>query len=299
MRRPVLAPLLFVLLPAMPLAAQDPAERADSLYIEEVERGESPYKVLHAEPLYIDLIRDLGARKGEAEWNVGVGLTDRAGFDQYEFLVEYEFAPIDRLGLEVELPFLITSRGTGSEAVPASRLESLKLAAQRTVVVSERAQASLALGYIHQFLIRPFSEIGERSFFKGNLFNPFMVTAKRFGRQEHLLWYGGLRLEQRYGEGWGRLNFESNLNLHHMVTGTRNFVGLEVNTGLENGRFNATLRPQMRVSMADNLLVGVVTGIPVQRENERLSFFMRLIYEPGHRSPRGRTPGAPAHLRTH
>jgi hypothetical protein len=28
-------------------------------------------KILHAEPLYIDLIRGLGARKGEREWNVG------------------------------------------------------------------------------------------------------------------------------------------------------------------------------------------------------------------------------------
>jgi hypothetical protein len=27
-----------------------------------------PDKVLHAELLYIDLIRDLGARKGEKEW---------------------------------------------------------------------------------------------------------------------------------------------------------------------------------------------------------------------------------------
>ena len=33
-----------------------------------------PPKVDHAEPLYIDLMRDLGARKGEAEINVGFGL---------------------------------------------------------------------------------------------------------------------------------------------------------------------------------------------------------------------------------
>ncbi|GCC52860.1 hypothetical protein SanaruYs_30990 [Chryseotalea sanaruensis] len=34
-------------------------------------------KIDHAEPLYIDLIRDLGARKGEREWNVGLGMTDK------------------------------------------------------------------------------------------------------------------------------------------------------------------------------------------------------------------------------
>ena len=64
-------------------------------------------KVLHAEPLYIDLIRDLGARKGEKEWNVGMGMTDRLSYDSYEFLVEYEWAPINRLGLEIEVPVTI------------------------------------------------------------------------------------------------------------------------------------------------------------------------------------------------
>jgi hypothetical protein len=39
----------------------------------------------------------------------------------------------------------------------------------------------------------------------------------------------------------------------------------------------------MRVGIADNLLIGIVTGIPIKRENERLSTFLRLIYEPGHK----------------
>ena len=37
----------------------------DLLYIQQVEDHKESDKVLHAEPLYIDLIRDLGARKGE------------------------------------------------------------------------------------------------------------------------------------------------------------------------------------------------------------------------------------------
>lgn len=31
-------------------------------------------KIKHAEPLYLDLMRDLGARKGEAEFNIGYGM---------------------------------------------------------------------------------------------------------------------------------------------------------------------------------------------------------------------------------
>jgi hypothetical protein len=38
----------------------------------------------------------------------------------------------------------------------------------------------------------------------------------------------------------------------------------------------------MRVVITDNLLVGIVTGIPINRENQRFSSFLRLIYEPSH-----------------
>jgi hypothetical protein len=44
-----------------------------------------------------------------------------------------------------------------------------------------------------------------------------------------------------------------------------------------------TIRPQMRLGIADNLLIGIVGGIPVSRENERLSSFVRLIWEPAHK----------------
>jgi|GEM_PF-3306464 hypothetical protein len=55
----------------------------DSIYIQQIEDSDKPFKVLHAEPLFIDLIRDLGARKGERKWNVGFGLTDNLKFDTH------------------------------------------------------------------------------------------------------------------------------------------------------------------------------------------------------------------------
>ncbi len=86
--------LLLTLTTFQSITAQTDQEQAkataDSLYIEEVENKKDPHKVLHAEPLYIDLIRDLGARKGEKEWNIGLGLTDNNLYDQYTALVEYE-----------------------------------------------------------------------------------------------------------------------------------------------------------------------------------------------------------------
>lgn len=86
----------------------------DSVFIGEIEnRPGLKAKVLHAEPLYIDLIRDLGARKGEKEWNYGFGMKTDRNFDEFEALVEYEWAPMDRLGLEIELP--LTFYGPSSE----------------------------------------------------------------------------------------------------------------------------------------------------------------------------------------
>lgn len=119
-------------------------ETKDSLYIEEVENKKTPYKVLHAEPLFIDLIRDLGARKGEKEWNIGLGLTDNNTFDRYTALVEYEWAPIDRLGLEVELPFSIYYPTIVNTTSPSNKLNSFKLAAQYSFYVSEKHKTSMA-----------------------------------------------------------------------------------------------------------------------------------------------------------
>jgi hypothetical protein len=258
----------------------------DSLFIQEVEnpKGKNlPDKVLHAEPLYIDLIRDLGARKGEKEWNVGLGILDNTGnYDEYEALVEYEWAPINRLGLEIELPFSFYKARNGSESTPGSRLNSLKLAAQYTFFVSEKISTSLAVGYLHEFEFTEFRSYGRERFFEGNLYNPFFIAAKRWGNNFHTLLYTGPQVLRYFGEDQAKVNWQINSNFHYMIPGTRNFIGIELNKDVFEERFEMTVRPQMRVGLADNLLVGIVTGIPVNRASERFSSFIRLIYEPRH-----------------
>jgi hypothetical protein len=255
--------------------------RADSLFIAEVQDSKPSDKVLHAEPLFIDLIRDLGARKGEAEWNVGFGLTDRNTYDRYSFLVEYEWAPIDRLGLEIEVPMTFYSPTNGGQNIPSNRVESLKLAAQYSFFVSEELAASLAVGYINELEFVDIDKLGSESLLKGNLFNPFFVAAKRWGNNFHTLLYTGARLDQRFG---GNLDaaWEIHTSLHYMITGTRNFIGLEMNKLVQHGTFDIVLRPQMRLGIDDYLMIGIVAGVPVNRSSERLGLFSRLIYEPSH-----------------
>jgi hypothetical protein len=256
----------------------------DSLFIEEVEKPKTSLKpkVLHAEPLFIDLIRDLGARKGEKEWNVGFGMQDKRRYDEFHALIEYEWAPIDRLGLEVELPLSLYSfrNGNAEGLIPSNKLESLKVAGQYTFLVSEKNNTSLAFGYIHEFQLVDFEQIREMNAFKGNLFNPFFVAAKRWGSNYHTLIYTGPRIEKAYGRK-AEVGFEANYNLHYMVSGTRNFIGIEVNQEFVNGKSIATLRPQMRLGLAENLMIGIVSTIPVLQPDAGLGSFVRIIYEPG------------------
>lgn len=264
--------------------AQVTPEEKDSIYIEEVENKRKPDKVLHAEPLYIDLIRDLGARKGEKEWNIGLGLTDNYKFDSYEALVEYEWAPIDRLGLEVEMPFTFYSpiNGTKRDSVPSNQLNSLKLAAQWSFYVNEKRATSMALGYINEFELSTFNDFGN-PFISGNVYNPFFVIAKRWGNNFHTLLYTGPMIVQHFETNEFHSSYDINSNVHYMISGTRNFIGIEFNKSFAPNDFDMTIRPQMRLGIADNLLIGIVAGIPVERENEGISTFARLIWEPKHK----------------
>lgn len=254
----------------------------DSLYIQEIEDKHEPDKVLHAEPLYIDLIRDLGARKGEKEWNIGFGITDNENYDEYETLIEYEWAPVNRLGLEVELPFSIYYPVGENGNAPGSKLNSLKLAAQYSFFVSEKHKTSLAIGYIHEFELVEFDDYGTERLFEGNIYNPFFIAAKRWGNNFHTLVYTGPAIERPINGNSTHTSWQINSNVHYMITGTRNFLGIEFNKTVEEDDFDMTIRPQMRIGIADNLLIGIVTGIPIKRENQRFSSFLRLIYEPGH-----------------
>lgn len=243
-----------------------------------------PAKVEHAEPLFIDLIRDLGARKGEREWNLGLGMTDNLSFDTYEALVEYEWAPINRLGLEVEFPFTFYAPGSGSQSsdIPSNRLNSIKVATQWSFFVNERLATSMAVGYINEFELSDFKSFGSPLVI-GNVYNPFLVVAKRWGSQFHSLIYTGPMIAQHFETNEFHTTYDINTSFHYMIAGTRNFIGVEFNKTFDNDDFDMTIRPQMRVGVIDNLLVGIIAGIPVNRENERLSSFLRLIWEPKHK----------------
>ncbi len=240
-----------------------------------------PAKVRHAEPLFIDLIRDLGAHRGEREWNIGFGLSDQTRFDRYEALVEYEWAPVHRLGLEVEVPMTFYP-GTATGPAPSNRIEGLKSAVQWTLAVRRRSRTSFALGYINTLRLPHRHELSAARPLQGLQHNPFLVGARQLSANWHSLLLAGPRLSQSFHGERRPPAFDLNASVHYMLE-SRNFVGVEVNKTWQSGDADLTLRPQMRLAINDRFLVGILTGIPVQRDRERLSTFVRLIYEPRHR----------------
>lgn len=246
-----------------------------------LDEKEDPIKIEHAEPLFIDLIRDLGARRGEREWNVGLGLTDQHSKDEYSMLIEYEWAPINRLGLEVELPFSFYSGTSESNVEESHRLNCFKTAAQYTFLVQPIWRTSLALGYINELELTDFKSFSNPRFI-GNTFNPFLVGAKRWGQQWHSLIYTGPSFQRHFEHASWNRSYEVNSSLHYLIPTTRNFVGLEMNTVFFDQKQHVVLRPQMRLAVVDNVMVGILAGIPTAKKMERFSAFMRLIWEPKH-----------------
>lgn len=246
---------------------------------------ELPEKIKHAEPLFIDLIRDLGARQGEEEWNIGIGLTDESIRDNYTFLIEYEWAPIDRLGLELELPFTFYSLNQNTDIgsnLALNQLNAFKAAIQYTFLVEPTWQTSLALGYIHELKFHPFANWSSGQFFKGNLYNPFFVAAKAWSQEWHSLIYTGPKFSQLSSGNWLSPEYEINTSVHYLLPESRNFIGVEINQNFSQQGWNMVIRPQMRLNINEQLLLGLAVGIPITRSEERLSTFIRLIYEPPH-----------------
>ncbi len=283
--------MVLIFLPVLGSAQNVDSLRAekeflDSLFISQVEDAKGSDKVLHAEPLYIDLIRDLGARKGEKEWNIGMGITDNLRYDTYQGLVEYEWAPANRLGLEVELPFTIVApnRNQNKDSIPGSKLNGIKTAVQWSFFVKEKWKTSMALGYINELEMNQFNRWSNASFFTGNVYNPFFVAAKRWGNNWHTLLYTGPLITQHFKDNSFTWQYQINSNFHYMIPGTRNFVGIEFNKQMFKGDFDMVIRPQLRLQITEHTLIGIVAGVPIEREDERFSAFARLIYEPPHRT---------------
>jgi len=252
--------------------------------IQAMAQSDTILKIHHAEPLYMDLIRDLGARKGEKEWNVGGAIQDERQYISYTGFIEYEFSPLNRWGLEVEVPFSFyqsVNTEKANEEMPRHRVEGIKTAAQYTFWVSGKQRLSMAAGYMNELKLHSFATISDRrDVIKGNTYSPFLIVGKRWGPHFHSLLYTGPVWEQNFSDGIIESSFQLNTSVHYVIPGTPHFIGMELNQEFGANISASVLRPQAKVKISQGLYLGILTGIPLSFENQRMSFMMRVIYEP-------------------
>ena len=236
-------------------------------------------KVSHAEPLYNDLVRDLGARKGEKELNAAYDFKKMKNYNENAFLVEYEFAPINRLGLEIEADFSFFNRTNNTGEVPNNKLENLRFSTQYSFFVSTKLKTTLAVGYTQIIEFNDFKNYGKSKLITGTVYNPFFVAAKRFHENFHTIIYTSPLIEHDFDTNKIVLNWQINTSFLYTIPQTKHFVGFEFNHEIIDRKYELTIRPQIKLKMNEKLALGFVAGIPVNKANENWSSFCRMIYE--------------------
>lgn len=227
-----------------------------------------PVKVFHAEPLFMDLVRDLGGRKGEKEVNVAADFSHFKEYNHYMMLAEYEFVPVNRLGVEAETDFSFfhfRQNNTEERMLLVSKLECLRLSLQYSFLVLEKHKTTLAVGY---------TQIIEGS--EGLVYNPFFIGAKRWGERLHSLIYVSPLFEKSFN---ATINLQVNTSLHYAVFRQKHFVGVEINKEIHLGKMEMTIRPQVKVKISHNLAVGAAVGFLKNKGQKNESMFFRVIYE--------------------
>ncbi|MBN9293852.1 MAG: phosphoribosylformylglycinamidine synthase [Flavobacteriia bacterium] len=237
-------------------------------------------KVSHAEPLYFDLVRDLGARKGEKEFNAGFDFSNFRHYNKNAFLVEYEFAPINRLGFEVEADFSFFKRAAQNAEIPDNKLECLRFSTQYSFFISTRLKTTLAVGYTQLVEFTDFRHFGKNNLVTGTAYNPFFIAAKRWGENFHTLIYASPLLEHDFATNKLAVNWQINSSFLYTIPHTKHFIGVELNKEINNGKFEITIRPQVKIKLSKKMAIGLITGIPINKKNESYNSFLRIIYEP-------------------
>ena len=214
-------------------------------------------EIIIPEPMVFDLVRGLGAKRGELEANVLVRVPVRDS-DSRELMwaPEIEWALADDLALEFELPF------EGDE------LEAFKFAGQYTFgAVSRR-------GFIHggQLIVEKREGV--------NLWevSPLYVPGARFNETFSALALVGIRVVSGS-------DFESASEALVNVTGfadvgERTTLGLELNyaSGLRSAPGSALIMPQIHLEASDHFVLQAGAGVLLVDSDSYPEISSRFVY---------------------
>jgi hypothetical protein len=210
------------------------------------------------EPLHIDLVRPLGAKKGELEFNtLGIINLGRDEFSTWGPEIEYAFA--DGYAVEIELPF------------ENENLEELKLAFQGTISRSTDRKFIHGWQSIHKAKL-------DRPYFQ----NDFMyVHGYKFNKKWSTLSLTGLR-QNIFNNQYGT-SLLNNSSLFRNIN-RKMKLGLETNWRIDNIGFNKSeniiaLIPQIHYELGDKYSVQWGAGFSRSNKEIKPLVAIRVIWE--------------------
>ena len=249
----------------------------------------------HYMPLYLDIPAEMNVKKGFKEINIAGGYADFKNFNGVRTLLEYDFAPIDKLGFEIEMPFVFinqiqqsTTNGNTDIIVPeeggaVKSAMALRVGFNYSLFSSKKAKTSIAVGYFNEFELTPFNNFG-KPLLEGNVYNPFIAIAKIWQSRLHTMIYTGPAIKQSFEHHKTKTAFRFNTIMSYRFGKAQkeSFIGIECNqTWAKEDAGQMVLRPQIQMEITEKWKLGFVAGIPVATANHlNGSVFLRLIYSP-------------------
>lgn len=249
----------------------------------------------HYMPLYLDMPAELNVKKGFKEINLAFGYADFKDFKGQRALLEYDFAPIDRLGFEIEVPFIFVQE---KHTVPSQDQENVIVSEEGGSPESANAlrigfiyslysnlasKTTLAAGYFNELEFTPFAHFGN-PLFEGNVYNPFVSVAKIWGNRFHTMIYTGTATKQSFEHHASStaIRFNTIVTYRFGKNESDSFIGVECNqTWANDTNGQMVLRPQAQIQLTGKWKIGLVASLPVATSNHlNGSGFMRIIYSP-------------------
>ena len=255
------------------------------------EKKEEPTK--HYMPLYLDIPAEMNVKKGYKEINVAGGYADFNDFNGVRTLLEYDFAPIDKLGFEIEVPFVFVNQKTNTiqhestdavvpeEGGAVKSAMALRVGFNYSLFNNTKTKTSVSVGYFNEFELTPFEHFG-KPLLEGNVYNPFVAVAKIWGNRLHTMIYTGPAIKQSLEHHTTKTAYRFNtiVSFRFGKGGRESFAGIECNqTWAQHDAGQMILRPQIQLAITENWKLGFVAGIPIASNNHfNGSGFLRLIY---------------------
>lgn len=233
-----------------------------------------------AEPVFSDFITDLGGPSGRIIANGNFFYKDFD--DRHNTLtnqIELEVAPVNRLGVEVVLPYKVHLKNANlSTALPDNRIPYFQWGLQYAFLVSHESKFVLAANYSNRFEFKETRGEEEAGISSINHF-PFLIAAKNWHSKYFLTGITGVKIIDQ--------SDSDEINSVYHITGAfhqqfsdKHLWGVELNNEYDADEedFDMLIRPQVIFEFTDKIQLGTALGIPAFNSSKNWSALARLSY---------------------